>query len=94
MELYDPFAGYCELRVRFDCRTWKVWRDGLIYTDEAFLRELKQALKKRGFPVRGLDYTEQGMQGDDYISLSAGPSFVQAYKKKGGKVKNTPQVYR
>lgn len=63
--------GFGEIRVYFDPATWNVNTDGLIYTDKMFLSGLKRYLKNE-YPDRdwsNLDYTEQGMQGDDYVSL-------------------------
>lgn len=59
--------GY-ELRVYFDTKTWSTKRDGLIYTDAAFLKALKPKLKADGFKHE-FEYSEQGMQGDDYVSF-------------------------
>lgn len=60
-----------ELRVYFDT-TWDVTKDGLIYTDTQFLKEFRELLCQGGFTVdEALDvtYSEQGMQGDDYVSM-------------------------
>ena len=65
-----------ELRVYFDTATWNIQRDGLIYTDEQFLDELRAALENQSLPGR-IDYSEQGMQGEDYISLDVGEVFIQ-----------------
>lgn len=67
-----------EVRVYFDTDTWDVGEDGLIYTDNAFLRGLKSLLKKHGYDANGIDYSEQGMQGDDYVSLDADEAFEQS----------------
>lgn len=62
-----------ELRVYFDIQTWDVSKDGLIYTDQTFLRELQAYLKTTNdIPQRSvanIDYSEAGMQGDDFVSL-------------------------
>lgn len=58
-----------EVRVYFDKKTWSPEEHGLIYTDPLFLKELKLLLKRKGLGTR-IDYTEQGMQGDNYVSLS------------------------
>lgn len=81
-EAVDCIFG--ELRVYFDCRTWNTDRDGLIYTDERFLRELQAFLKVHGLPGQDVYYSEQGMQGDDYVSLDAGTEFYKAWMKKFG----------
>jgi hypothetical protein len=74
---YD-FDG-CELKVFFDPSTWDVDRDGLIYTDEQFEGELRDCLESLGLPGRSVRYSEQGMQGDDYVSFDAGSDFVEAW---------------
>lgn len=72
-----------ELRVYFDTSTWNIESDGLIYTDRTFMNEFRSILENIGFSkqnVACVDYSEQGMQGDDYISLDAGENFVKAFK--------------
>lgn len=71
--------SYGELRVYFDTNTWNVNQDGLIYTDEGFLNELRIVLSVLGFPGSDVDYSEQGMQGVDYISLDVGLAFLKTY---------------
>lgn len=75
----DEDTGTAELRARFDGRSWKTHKDGLIYTDQKFLRELREELKAMGLPGGGVDYSEQGMQGDDYVSLDASKRFVNRW---------------
>lgn len=70
-----------ELRVYFNRQDWNVNLHGLIYTDDTFLKELKAELARLGLPVRGVDYSEQGMQGADYVSLDVGPAFVEKFFK-------------
>ena len=77
----DPDLGG-ELRVYFDTKTWNVEEDGLIYTDKGFKRELKTFLNAHGLPGDDVGYSEQGMQGDDYVSLDAGHEFYTAWMKK------------
>lgn len=71
---------FAELRVYFDPKSWNVKKDGLIYTDKQWLQELRDYLiKKLKFSpaaARAVDYSEQGMQGDNYVSLDAQPTFV------------------
>lgn len=57
-----------ELRVYFDQSSWCVNDDGLIYTDRLFLKELIDYLKSHGPHVK-VDYSEQGMQGDNFVSF-------------------------
>ena len=67
-----------ELRVYFDTDTWNVQKDGLIYTDSLFLDQLRVALANEGFHSK-VDYSEQGMQGEDYVSLDVGENFIQSW---------------
>ena len=71
-----------ELRVYFDTKTWDVNEDGLIYTDRKFERELREFLNAHGLPGKDVSYSEQGMQGDDYVSLDAGTAFYNAWMQK------------
>ena len=73
-----------ELRVYFDTATWDISQDGLIYTDEGFLKELRKFLKSHGLAGADVSYSEQGMQGDDYVSLDAGYKFYKAWMEKFG----------
>lgn len=61
------------LMVYFEPRTWDIDRDGLIYTDQGWIKELRETAKQLGFErADELDYTEQGMQGEDYVHLIVG----------------------
>jgi hypothetical protein len=71
-----------ELCVYFDTGTWDVNKLGLIYTDKQFLAELRKFLIQHGLPGKDVDYSEQGMQGDDYVSLDVGAKFLQAWEAK------------
>jgi hypothetical protein len=73
-----------ELRVYFDTATWDTREDGLIYTDKLFLAELRAFLNAHGLPGDDVWYSEQGMQGDDYVSLDAGTEFYTAWMQKFG----------
>jgi hypothetical protein len=68
-----------ELRVYFNTRTWDVNKDGLIYTDSLFEAELKDLLAQLGFDASDLSYSEQGMQGDDYVSCDVGQCFINTF---------------
>jgi len=73
-----------ELRVYFDTDTWSTSSDGLIYTDRGWLKELQAFLNAHGLPGSDVSYSEQGMQGDDYVSLDAGYKFYAAWMQKFG----------
>ena len=56
--------------------TEETWNDsyGLIYTDTAFLECVHTALIKAGISIEAAEdvcYSEQGMQGDNYVSMDA-----------------------
>lgn len=70
-----------ELRVYFNTKTWNVDANGLIYTDSLFLDELRDFLITQELSD-DVDYSEQGMQGDNYVSLDVGESFIKAWDAK------------
>lgn len=78
----DEESDFGELCVHFDTDTWDVEQHGLIYTDNLFERELKTLLKSMGLDASDIDYSEQGMQGDEYVSLDVGSKFIRSWKKK------------
>ncbi len=73
-----------ELRVYFDTSTWDVEQDGLIYTDRKFERELREFLNTQGLVGKDVSYSEQGMQGDDYVSCDVGKKFLKSWAAKFG----------
>lgn len=71
-----------ELRAWFDPSKWKTEEEGLIYTDEHWLEEFKEGLMGIGFSKSAADdvtYSEQGMQGDDYVSMDIGGKFISEF---------------
>jgi len=68
-----------ELRVYFNTATWDTNKDGLIYTDKQFMRELKELLTIQGFDASDVSYSEQGMQGNNYVSLDVGECFINTF---------------
>lgn len=74
---YSPNFG--ELRVYFNSEDWDVEDEGLIYTDKKFLKELRYSLGLIGLVGEDVDYSEQGMQGDDYVSLDVGKKFIDSW---------------
>ena len=76
--------AFGELRVYFDTDTWDTSKDGLIYTDRGFMKELQEFLDAHGLPGKDVSYSEQGMQGDDYVSCDAGGKFYAAWMAKFG----------
>ena len=80
----DNFSFY-ELRVFFNKKDWNVDKHGLVYTDPLWIKEFRQGLVNMGFSkasVKDCDYSEQGMQSDDYISLDASPKFAKEFFSK------------
>jgi hypothetical protein len=72
-----------ELCVYFNTEDWNVSKDGLIYTDKQFMQELQAFLDAQGLPGKDVCYSEQGMQGDDYVSLDiVSAKFLQAWEAK------------
>ena len=51
----------------------------MIYTDTQFKRELREFLTAHGLPGADVEYSEQGMQGDDYVSRDIGKKFLRAW---------------
>ncbi len=77
----DEYRDFGELCVYFNTDHWDVNVDGLIYTDKTFRQDLIQFCKEHGLVV-DLCYSEQGMQGDDYVSLDIGKKFLRAWAAK------------
>lgn len=67
-------GDFGELRVIFDTETWNVETDGLIYTDPAFLAAIRMALG-----TNDIEYSEQGMQGSNFVSFDVGQEFLTMY---------------
>ena len=88
-------STFGELRAYYDPLTWDYNNDGLIYTDKGWMRDFKRLLTKKGFSeraVEAIDYSEQGMQGRDYVSMDVGDPFIIECDKfinfvEGGKPK-------
>ena len=73
-----------ELRVSFNTATWDVNKLGLIYTDKLFMRELRAYLQTVGFTkaeANDVSYSEQGMQGDSYVSCDVGAVFIAGLER-------------
>jgi len=73
-----------ELCVYFNTQDWDVNTDGLIYTDKQFKQELNAFLVAQG--LCAVEYSEQGMQGDNYVSLDVEADFLQAWEAKFGEL--------
>ena len=71
-----------ELRVYFDVAYWDVNEDGLIYTDRQFEKELVDLFTRMGMDGSDISYSEQGMQGDNYVSLDVGEHFIRSLENR------------
>lgn len=67
---------FAELYVHFNTESWRPDIDGLIYTDKLFLAELRSYLTLIGFKGDEVDYSEQGMQGENYVSCDVNADFL------------------
>jgi hypothetical protein len=68
-----------ELCVYFNTQDWDVDKDGLIYTDTLFEAELCELLTSLGFDASDVGYSEQGMQGDNYVSFDVEECFINTF---------------
>ena len=77
----DPHIKHLwgELRVYFDTKTWDVKKDGLIYTDRQFIDDLRGCLDTAGLVDKDVEYSEQGMQGTNFVSLDVGDDFITSW---------------
>jgi hypothetical protein len=72
-------GDFGELCVYFTADSWDVNTMGLIYTDKLFKAELRAYLQTLGFTAEeanDVDYSEQGMQSDNYVSCDVGAKFI------------------
>ena len=74
--IHDEDLVYGELLVYFDRETWDVDKDGLIYTDKGFLRDLRKYQTEHGLSDN-VGYSEYGMQGKDFVSFDVGAEFIE-----------------
>ena len=91
VEIVDMQINYCdedkefgELCVYFNTDKWNCEKDGLIYTDGEFIDELQDFLIKHNLAGADVSYSEQGMQGEDYVSLDIGAEFIASWIAKFG----------
>ena len=65
---------YGDLAINYDESTWDNDVDGLIYTDNEFIEQVRAFLISQGFntdAVNGIEYSEQGMQDYGRVSCDA-----------------------
>ena len=73
-------GDFGELCARFDTKSWNCDADGLIYTDSIWLDEFRALMRSLGFTrtaVNDITYSEQGMQGYNYVSMDVGADFMR-----------------
>ncbi len=73
-------GDFGELRAYFDPKEWNVDTDGLIYTDmmwkHSFLACMENVLGFSPDAILDVSYSEQGMQGHNYVSMDVGSQFL------------------
>ena len=77
----DNTTGFAEARFYLD--DWDADEQGLIYSDSLFIQDLQDGLNRLGIAGRGIDYSESGMQGDDYVSMDASYELARDVRDRG-----------
>lgn len=76
----DDEGTFGELRAYFNPAEWDVDNDGLMYSDMGWKHSFLTCMEKTfGFSpdaILDISYSEQGMQGMDYVSMDVGPQFI------------------
>jgi hypothetical protein len=80
--MMDDNREWGELRVVFNTEDWNCDKDGDIYTDDLFEKELKEFLTSIGIDSSDIGYSEYGMQGNRYVSLDVGAEFLKSWFEK------------
>ena len=57
-------------------------RLGYLHNRRQFEKELKDLLTQIGLRDNNVSYSEQGMQGDKYVSCDVGKAFIKSYLEK------------
>ena len=76
-----------ELCVYFNVHDWDIDQHGLIYTDPKFEKELLRYFNEIldfdfKLTPKHVSYSEQGMQGDNYVSFDVSDKFKDAWLTK------------
>jgi len=70
---HEDDAGEILLNVFLTKQSWDTDKHGLVYTDKLWLHDIRHAFDDAGYDQwKMIDYTEQGMQGSNYVSLIVG----------------------
>jgi len=78
------YLSFAEMRVYFTKKDWQVEEHGLIYTDRNWIKDFRKELKNMGYSekaIKKVDYSEAGMQGDNYVSLDVEKCFLKETSK-------------
>ena len=78
--------SFGELCVYFNTQDWDVNVDGLIYTDKQFMAEMQAFLTAHGLAGTDVEYSEQGMQDEEYVSCDVEAAFIASWEAKFGAV--------
>jgi hypothetical protein len=89
LQYCNPEKDFGELCVHFatdelGCNCWDVNTDGLIYTDKLFKAQLRVYLMTLGFTeaeAMDVEYSEQGMQTEEYVSCDVGAKFLAGLER-------------
>ena len=84
LQYCNPDKDFGELCVYFDPASWDTRVDGLIYEDPLFRATLRTYLQTIGFSeaeANDVDYSEQGMQGDNYVSFDVCSVFIAGLER-------------
>ncbi len=84
-EIVDyPHALVGHLHAAFAKKDWNTRKLGLIYTDATFLEGVQTLLREAGFAhYADLRYSEQGMQGYDYVDFNVGDQLARELVRRG-----------
>lgn len=73
-------GDFGELRAYFNTGDWDCNEEGLIYTDSVWINEFRALMRSLGFTrnaVNDINYSEQGMQGLNYVSMDVSEDFLR-----------------
>jgi hypothetical protein len=86
--MLDGNELYGHLQAHFSKKDWDVNKHGLIYTDDRFKKDIRKVLKVNGFKnYHDIGYSEQGMQGANYVDFDIGNNLCREIIDKGFKIK-------
>ncbi|MEH0152862.1 hypothetical protein V6R21_01885 [Limibacter armeniacum] len=86
MVYYEPYDGCVDAHIRayFNTDEWDVKSEGLIYNNEVFYNDVCHLLKTLGLKhYNQVFYSEQGMQGDDFVDFDIDEDLSRELLTKG-----------